>query len=174
MGNVTELRCVVCNTVAAPPASAGMCTACDEPDNVLEVYFDMDRVAASMTRDALAERPLTHWRYQELLPVERDEAAFDWPVGFSPIVNAPRLASWAGARRLRIKDEGHNPTSSFKDRASSVGVLHAKQTGAKRIACASTGNAASSLAGYAAMAGIPATIFVPERAPEPNLAQILM
>lgn len=174
MGYVTELRCVVCNTVAAPPASAGMCTACDEPDNVLEVCFDMDRVAASMTRDALAERPLTHWRYQELLPIERDEAAFDWPVGFSPIVNAPRLASWAGARRLRIKDEGHNPTSSFKDRASSVGVLHARQTGAKRIACASTGNAGSSLAGYAAMAGIPATIFVPERAPEPKLAQILM
>ena len=174
MGFVAGLQCVVCGAPAEPPSSVGLCTACEEPDNVLEVCFDMDRVAGSMTPSALAERPRTHWRYRELLPVEPDDVAFSWPVGFTPILTTPRLASWVGSRRLRVKDEGHNPTSSFKDRASSVGVLHAMQAGAARVACASTGNAASSLAGYAAMAGLPATIFVPERAPEPKLAQILL
>ncbi len=74
--------------------------------------------------------------------------------------------------RCLLKDEGRNPTASFKDRASSVGVAHALQVGAQSIACASTGNAASSLAGHAALAGIPAYIFVPGTAPEPKVAQL--
>jgi threonine synthase len=77
-----------------------------------------------------------------------------------------------GIRQLLFKDEGRNPTASFKDRASSVGVAHALQLGAKTIACASTGNAASSLAGHAALAGLPAKIFVPQTAPEPKVAQL--
>lgn len=134
----------------------------------------MARVAKSMTRASLENRPLNHWRYHELLPIEPNEEAFAWPVGWTPIMDTSRLAAWAGCRRFRVKDDGRNPTSSFKDRASSVGVLHAMQAKATRIACASTGNAASSLAGYAAMAGIPSTIFVPQRAPEPKVAQLLI
>ncbi len=127
-----------------------------------------------MTRSALAGRALHHWRFHELLPIEPDSAAFAWPVGCTPIIEAARLASWAGVSRLRLKDDSRNPTASFKDRASSVGVLHALQQGAGTIACASTGNAASSLAGFGAMGGLPAVIFVPERAPEPKVAQLLM
>jgi len=141
---------------------------------VLEIDFDLDAVRTSMTREALASRPGNHWRYRELLPVEPDEAASGWPVGWTPIVEVPRLSQWAGVGRLRIKDDGRNPTGSFKDRASSVGVVHAVQHGAERISCASTGNAASSLAGFAAMAGLPATIFVPASAPEPKVAQLLI
>ena len=77
-----------------------------------------------------------------------------------------------GIQQLLFKDEGRNPTASFKDRASSVGVAHALQVRAKTIACASTGNAASSLAGHAALAGLPAVIFVPQTAPEPKVAQL--
>ena len=87
---------------------------------------------------------------------------------------APRLAAAVGVRRLFLKDEGRNPTSSFKDRASSVGVAKALEFGYQAIACASTGNAASSLAGMAASVGLPAFIFVPERAPEPKVAQLLV
>ncbi|MCB9897295.1 MAG: threonine synthase [Planctomycetes bacterium] len=174
MGLVSRLVCVVCRQELPAPDSAGTCPRCADPSAVLEVEFDLDAVARSMTREALARRTPFHWRYRELLPVEPDERAFAWPVGGTPIVEAPRLAAWAGVRRLRLKLEGSNPTASFKDRASSVGVLHALQRGATRIACASTGNAASSLAGYAAMAGLPATIFVPERAPDPKLAQLLV
>ena len=96
----------------------------------------------------------------------------DWPVGYTPIIDSERLARQLGVRQLLFKDEGRNPTASFKDRASSVGVAHALQVGAKTIACASTGNAASSLAGHAALAGLPAMIFVPQTAPEPKVAQL--
>lgn len=171
---VSDLRCVVCGHVADAPTSAAVCPACDDPFAVLECNFDLAKVARSMTPEALEHRPLTHWRYHELLPIEPDEEAFDWPVGWTPIIETPRLAAWAGVGRLRIKDDSRNPTGSFKDRASSVAVLDARRKGAERIACASTGNAASSLAGYAAMAGIPATIFVPQTAPEPKVAQLLM
>jgi threonine synthase len=171
---VTQLTCVVCGNPAEPPTSAGTCTACNDPFAILDVEYDLEKVAKSLTPEALEHRPLTHWRYHELLPIEPDEAAFGWPVGWTPIVETPRLAEWAGAGRLRLKDDGRNPTGSFKDRASSVGVLHALRAKAERIACASTGNAASSLAGYAAMAGLPATIFVPQQAPEPKIAQLLI
>lgn len=171
---VSRLVCVVCGKAADPPKSAGVCPACNDPFAVLDIDYDMTRVAKSLTRASLENRPLNHWRYHELLPVEPDETAFSWPVGWTPILDAPRLAAWSGVRELRIKDDGRNPTGSFKDRASSVGVLHALRAGAERIACASTGNAASSLAGYAAMAGLPATIFVPRNAPDPKVTQLLI
>jgi len=172
MGFVSGLRCVHCDAKVDAPKSAGTCPECADPFSTLEVEFDMDRVRASMTSEALAKRPITHWRYHELLPIEPDANVFSWPVGGSPILESPRLAAWAGVEGLRLKDDSRNPTLSFKDRASSVGVLHALQQGASRIACASTGNAASSLAGYAAMAQLPATIFIPQRAPEAKVAQM--
>lgn len=174
MGLVTDLVCVVCGRVVPAPESAGTCPFCDDPFAVLDVRYDMDDVAQRMTREALASRGMNHWRYHELLPVEPDESVFAWPIGMTPILLTPRLAIWTRVRRLRVKDEGRNPTGSLKDRASSVGVLCALQRGATRIACASTGNAASSLAGCCAMAGLGATIFVPARAPEPKIAQLLV
>jgi threonine synthase len=173
-GCVTGLTCVCCERAAPAPVSAGTCPACADPFAVLQVEYDLDRVARTLTREALAARPPDHWRYRELLPIEPDPEAFAWPVGFTPLLDAPRLAAWAGIGSLRLKDDTRNPTASFKDRASSVGVAHARQAGAARIACASTGNAASSLAGFAAMAGIPATIFVPAAAPEPKVVQLLV
>lgn len=174
MSFVSRLTCIVCGKEAPPPKSAGTCPACEDDFAILDVEYDMDRVAKSMMATSMENRPRNHWRYYELLPIEPSEEAFAWPVGWTPIMETPRLADWAGCKRLRVKDDGRNPTSSFKDRASSVGVLHALQAQATRIACASTGNAASSLAGYAAMAGLPATIFVPQRAPEPKIAQLLI
>ena len=88
--------------------------------------------------------------------------------------DAVRLAPELGVARLFVKDEGRNPTASFKDRASAMGVVKALEKGADSITCASTGNAASSLAGFAAAAGLPATIFVPERAPQAKVAQLLV
>jgi threonine synthase len=174
MSYVSRLTCIVCGKESPSPKSAGTCAACNDGFAILDIEYDMARVAKSLTPASLEHRPRNHWRYYELLPIEPNEEAFAWPVGWTPIMETPRLADWAGCKRLRVKDDGKNPTSSFKDRASSVGVLHALQAKATRIACASTGNAASSLAGYAAMAGLPATIFVPQRAPEPKVAQLLI
>jgi len=174
MGLISAMRCVKCDRTVEAPASAGVCPHCNDPFAVLQVEFDLDRVARTLSIESLSARPMNHWRYHELLPIEPDPEVFRWPIGMTPLVEAPRLASWAGLDSLRLKDDTRNPTASFKDRASSVGVAHAMQTGAGHIACASTGNAASSLAGFAAMAGLGATIFVPASAPQPKVTQLLM
>jgi threonine synthase len=141
---------------------------------VLEVLFDLRAARRTLNPRTLATRAQDHWRYRELLPVPAAARRPPWPVGWTPIAEVPRLAAWAGLRSLRIKDEGRNPTASFKDRASSVGVARALARRARVVACASTGNAASSLAGAAAAVGLRSVIFVPQFAPEAKLAQLLM
>jgi threonine synthase len=149
-----------------------ICPHCGPFDGILDIGYDLDRVAAAWRDAPLANRPPNHWRYAELLPLDSRAVRREWPVGFTPVIDATRLAHQLGLRQILLKDEGRNPTGSFKDRSSSVGVCHALQVGATTIACASTGNAASSLAGHAALAGLPAVIFVPKTAPEPKVAQL--
>jgi threonine synthase len=115
-----------------------------------------------------------HWRYRDIMPVSPDLPLPHLHVGWTPVYDASRLAKAIGVRTAYVKDEGRNPTNSFKDRASSVGVLKAQEFGFNTIACASTGNAASSLAGLSAAVGIKSYIFVPERAPEPKVTQLLI
>ena len=174
MGVVSDMRCVRCGRSVPAPVSAGVCPHCNDPFAVLQVEFDLERAATTLTAESLKSRPMNHWRYHELLPIEPDPEVFGWPIGMTPLIEVPRLAAWAGLGSLRLKDDTRNPTASFKDRASSVGVAHAMQAGATHIACASTGNAASSLAGFAAMAGMRAMIFVPRSAPAPKVTQLLM
>ena len=114
------------------------------------------------------------WRYLPVLPVEDTTKIQHLQVGWTPLYDAEKLAGELGVARLFVKDEGRNPTASFKDRASAMGVVKALEKKATSITCASTGNAASSLAGFAAAAGLPATIFVPERAPQAKVAQLLV
>lgn len=168
---ITELVCVCCRRAYAPGEVAYTCPACGPAEGILDAAYDLGAARQAMTWEALGRRPLNQWRYRELLPLD---AIPEWPVGWTPIVEAPRLARELGVARVRLKDEGRNLTGSFKDRASSVGVARAMAERARTIACASTGNAASSLAGYAAMAGLPAVIFVPRHAPEPKIAQLLI
>ena len=151
----------------------GPCPRCG-PEGVLDIEFDLGKARRTLTRRALASRAQDMWRYRELLPVPEGAPRPPAPVGWTPITSAPRLADWAGLRTLFVKDEGRNPTASFKDRASAVGVARAAARRARIVACASTGNAASSLAGAAAGLGLKAVIFVPEFAPEPKVAQLLM
>jgi threonine synthase len=171
-GLVTGLVCMRCGR-GYRRGLDGPCPRCG-PEGVLDVEFDLARARRTLTRRALSTRPRDVWRYRELLPVPAAARLPPSPVGWTPIVEAPRLAAWVGVRRLRIKDEGRNPTASFKDRASVVGVARALGRGARVVACASTGNAASSLAGAAAAVGLQAVIFVPEFAPEPKVAQLLV
>lgn len=168
-----SLKCIVCGR-EYEPRDRLTCDACGPADGVLDVAYDYDVAARTMTREALASRPLNHWRYRELLPVNPDAALPPLEVGWTPVYDGPRLARHIGVARMRIKDDGRNPTASFKDRASSVGVAKALEFGHAAIACASTGNAASSLAGMAASVGLRSCIFVPQRAPEPKVAQLLL
>ena len=151
----------------------GPCPRCG-PEGVLDIEFDLDRARRAVNPRTLASRPRDQWRYRELLPLPAGARVAPLHVGWTPIEDAPRLARWAGLRSLRLKDEGRNPTASFKDRASGVGVARALAGRARVVACASTGNAASSLAGAAASVGLKAVIFVPEFAPEPKVAQLLV
>lgn len=175
---VTELTCITCGSsfpgvnLVTAEGTWTVCPRCGPLDGVLDVGYDLDRVCESWKKNPLTSRPASHWRYAELLPLETTSIQRDWPVGCTPVIDCPRLARHLNIRQLLFKDEGRNPTGSFKDRASSVGVAHSLQVGAQAIACASTGNAASSLAGHAALAGLPAFIFVPHTAPEPKVAQL--
>jgi threonine synthase len=151
----------------------GPCARCG-PEGVLEIHFDLLRARRTLNRRNLASRPRNMWRYAELLPLAPGARRPALEPGWTPIVEASRLASWAGVASLYVKDEARNPTASFKDRASVVAVARALSTRARVVACASTGNAASSLAGAAASVGLPCVIFVPEFAPEPKLAQLIV
>jgi threonine synthase len=173
IGCLMHLRCIVCGQ-AYPADDRLSCPACGPAEGILDAEFDLDKAARTLTREALAARPLDHWRYGELLPIADAGRIPPLHVGWTPLYDAPRLAAHLGVARLTIKDDGRNPTASFKDRASSVGVTKALEFGHCTIACASTGNAASSLAGCAASVGMRSFIFVPERAPEPKVAQLLM
>jgi len=169
---VKQLVCVQCGS-AFGTDGPWTCPTCGPDEGLLEVEFDTAGAAKLLTREALAMRPRTHWRYRELLPLASNAEALPPEIGWTPLLEAPRLAAALGIGRLRLKDDTRSASASFKDRASSIGVSLAHQTGYKQIACASTGNAASSLAHCAAAAGLQANIFVSARIPDGKLAQLL-
>ncbi len=140
----------------------------------MDVEYDYESIASAFSKHPLQNREQNIWRYNELLPISADIARPHLFVGWTPVYDIPRLAEAFGIRQCFLKDDGRNPTNSFKDRASSVGVLKSIEFGFGQIACASTGNAASSLAGLAAATGLESYIFVPERAPEPKVTQLLI
>ena len=148
MDFVSGLRCRECGR-AYPAEALHVCDFCFGP---LEVTYDYERVAATMTRERIASGPRSIWRYADLLPVS-DAAPVDLGAGFTPLVRADRLAAELGLGELWIKDDTANPTGSFKDRVVSVALTKARQLGFKIAACASTGNLANSVAAHAARAG---------------------
>ncbi len=132
-------------------------------------------IGRTLNRRSLARRTdHSHWRYRELLPVGDDSVLPPLQVGWTPVYETPPLARHLGIRQLFLKDDGRNPSGSLKDRASSIGVVRARAARKTIAACASTGNAASSLAGMAAALGLRSVIFVPQRAPEPKVTQLLV
>ena len=170
MKHVLYGRCVRCGkTYEAVPDL----TTC-ECGGILEITYDYDYIKTRLTKETLAGRSdRTMWRYRELLPVEETTELPPLRVGGSPLYEEPRLAKQLGLKKLWVKDDGQNPTASLKDRASAMAVAKAREAGARVIACSSTGNAASSLAGNAAAAGLSTYIFVPSRAPKGKVAQLM-
>ena len=170
MKNVLYGKCIKCGKTY--PAVPNLTTC--ECGGVLEIVYDYDYIKTRLTKEILADRTeRTMWRYRELLPIEEDSAPTPLRVGWSPLYDEPRLAQQLGLKRLWVKDDGQNPTGALKDRASAMAVVKAKEAGANVIACSSTGNAASSLAGNAAAAGLKTYIFVPSRAPKGKVAQLM-
>ena len=171
MKNVICLRCVSCGQEYEARPDATVCNC----GGILDVVYDYEYIKSRTSKDyfkSCTERSM--WRYRDFLPVEPETAAPPLRVGWSPLYDEPRMAKKLGLGRLWLKDDGQNPTSSLKDRASALAVAKAMEAGYTKIACSSTGNAASSLAGNAAAAGLETYIFVPGRAPVGKVAQLLI
>ena len=162
-----SLRCRNCGA-RFPLGPVHACSDCFGP---LEVGYDAD-LLARVTREGVAGGPSSIWRYAGLLPVGQDPAArVTLDPGLTPLVRADRLAAELGMRSLWVKDDSANPTHSFKDRVVSVALTAARQLGFSRVACASTGNLANSVAAHAARAGLESVVFVPADLEPAKIAQ---
>jgi threonine synthase len=166
--NVTHLECAACGIRHEARRLHNLCTKCGKP---LLVRYQLERAAAFVTKEILHNRSPDLWRYREVLPVESEENIVTLGEGFTPLVRASRLGAQIGLSRLYIKDEGQNPTQSFKARGMTVAVSMAKELGAKKLAVPSAGNAAGALAAYAARAGLEAFIFMPRDTPRANVLE---
>jgi threonine synthase len=154
MYTMYRLVCVKCGARYPPDAILYNCSACG---HLLAVEYDLDRL--SVDRAVWDSRPLSVWRYRELLPVNIPPVTLQ--EGGTPLYHLKRIGDELGLPHLYAKHEGMNPTGSFKDRGMTVGVSMAIQLGKTTVACASTGNTSASLAAYAARAGIPAVVLLP-------------
>jgi threonine synthase len=160
---LTHLQCTMCGV--DQPADR-LQTVCPNCGKVLFARYDLAAAARTMTRDSLARRPWSLWRYTELLPVQNPERAPKLGEGGTPLHDAPALAADFGFDRLLIKDESLNPTGSFKARGLCMAVARAKELGAETVALPSAGNAAAATAAYAARAGLKAVVAMPVDAPD--------
>jgi threonine synthase len=170
MGVVTRLVCVRCDK-AYPAGHHLVCPDCGL-EGILDVEYDYAAMRKSLERKPLASRQeRSIFRYSDMLPTSGAHPEM-LQVGWTPLYSFPRLNEVLGLRHLYIKDDTVNPSGSLKDRASAVGISMALESGSSAIACASTGNAASSLAVLSASAGLASYIFVPEKIPPAKLYQI--
>src|SRR5262245_14365398 len=159
MSNVIGFKCFECARSFSPSEIEYVCPDCG---GNLDVIYDYDRIGEQLSKASLAaDRNLTIWRYRALLPINDVSLAPPLAVGWTPIYDCPRLASEFGVKRLLIKDDGRNPTASFKDRPSALAVIKAREAGARIVATASSGNAGSALAGMCASVGMKSVIFAP-------------
>jgi len=172
--HVLSLKCLICGKEYHPDAVDYVCPDHGD-DGILDVQYDYDLIRRRFSQgDLLHNTDHTIWRYKALLPVRPDTPVPPLAVGWTPLYRADRLGADLGLRYLWVKDDGRQPTASFKDRASAIAVVKAREKGAAIITTASTGNAAAALSGLCASLRQPNVIFVPESAPQAKIAQLLV
>jgi threonine synthase len=167
--NVTHLECANCGLRHDAGVRQNLCVECGKP---LLVRYDLEAAAQTLKKDTLCERESSLWRYREVLPVRDWNNIVSFGEGWTPLLNAQRLAnSLSVPLELYIKDEGQNPTQSFKARGMTAAISMAKELGVGKVAVPSAGNAASAMAAYAARAEIEAHIFMPSDTPRANIVE---
>ncbi|NLO90950.1 MAG: threonine synthase [Elusimicrobia bacterium] len=172
MGQAVSLKCGSCGRVHKPAETKYTCLSCG--GNV-QLEYDYAALRGKLTRESLAKNPERGVaRYLDLLPVAKKESLPPLQIGWTPLYNCPALAKLGGVKAAYVKDDGRNPSCSFKDRAGAVALARALETGEKIITAASTGNAASSMACLAASLGVKTIIFVPKTAPAAKITQLLV
>jgi threonine synthase len=163
MNNLTHLECSLCKKRFEAGGIHNLCD-CGGP---LLVRYDLEKARQSWSRDQVSRGPNSMWRYGPVLP-PRTESIVSLGEGMTPLVRTPRLGARVGSDHLWVKDEGLNPTGSFKARGLSCAISMAVELGIKKVAIPSAGNAASAMAAYAAAAGIESHIFMPQDVPQSN------
>jgi threonine synthase len=178
--HVLGLKCTICGAEYGVDEVEYVCPKHGD-EGILDVIYDYDLIARRISPDKLANNPIRSiWRYLPLLPVEPEatqrliEGTVLASVGWTPLYGAPRLAAHLGLRHLWVKDDGRQPTASFKDRASAIAVVKTRQLGYEIVTTASTGNAAAALSGLCAAVSQPNVIFVPRTAPQAKITQLLV
>ena len=165
MGYLLDLECTRCGGTHESQRLWNLSACCDAP---LFARYDLERTSRSVNRADLAGREATMWRYEEVLPVKRAAYRVTLGEGFTPLLKVETLGRRVGLRDLFVKDEGVNPTGSFKARGLSAAVSRAAELGAAAVAIPSAGNAGGATAAYAARAGLPAHVFMPVDVPVAN------
>jgi threonine synthase len=171
MSFVSHVECTVCGHRHDPKRLLTVCETCGQ---MLAVRYDLARVAASVTKETLRERPAGMYRFRELTPLDDGEEPVTLGEGGTPLLALPRLAAHLGLRRLWAKDEGQNPTGSFKARGLGMAITRSRTLGVKGFVIPSAGNAGGSAAAYAARCGLPCVVIVPRGTPEAAIAEALI
>src|SRR5215217_518260 len=167
--DVTHLECANCGLRHEARVLQNLCVECGKP---LLVRYDLEKAAETLTPESLKTRESSLWRYKEVLPVENADNIVSFGEGWTPLLPAERLAaSLPVMLDLFIKDEGQNPTQSFKARGMTAAISMAKELGVRKLAVPSAGNAAGALAAYAARAGLQSFIFMPRDTPRANVVE---
>src|SRR5271156_5293826 len=167
MTTVTHLECSVCSKLYEAGKLHNLCE-CGGP---LLVRYDLEKARESWNRDTISNGPSSMWRYAPVLPVSKPSAIISLGEGMTPLIHTQRLGKRLGANDLWVKDEGINPTGSFKARGLSCAISMCVELGVGKVAIASAGNAGSALAAYAAAAGIEAHVFMPRDVPQSNYTE---
>jgi len=165
----THLECTRCGKTYESERLWRLSPCCERP---LYPRYDLDAIAKSFRPSVLAGREPTLWRYAEVLPTRVPSFRLTLGEGLTPLLDAPRLASALGVRRAWVKDEGQNPTGSFKARGLAVAIARAVELGVREVAIPSAGNAGSATAAYAAAAGIRAHVVLPQDTPRVIVEEI--
>jgi len=168
---VTHIECTVCGHRHEFGRLLTVCVQCGQ---MLAVRYDPARVALSVSKDVLRERPPGMYRFRELLPLEDTEEPVTLGEGGTPLLPLPRLGAHLGLRHLWAKDEGQNPTGSFKARGLGMAVTKAKTLGVKGLMIPSAGNAGGAAAVYGARAALPVVVVVPRGTPAAAIAEAIL
>lgn len=161
---LSHLECGLCGERFDADRLWNLCPACQKP---LLVRYDLDAAKAGFARSLLTGREPTMWRYRELLPLRDDKFKLCLGEGFTPLFRASRLEREIGYGPLYIKDEGLNPTGSFKARGLAAAVSRAYELGVKAVSIPTAGNAGCAMSAYAALAGLEAHVYMPADVPRP-------
>ena len=167
LSSLTHLECSLCSEKFSPATPQNLCT-CGGP---LVVRYNLDRLRREWHRESLGISPRSIWRYAPVLPVTNPKNIISLGEGWTPLLHAPRTAARVGLPKLLIKDEGINPTGTFKARGLSCAISKCVELGIRKVAVPSAGNAASATAAYAAAAGLEAHIYMPSDVPQSNFIE---